>query len=139
MSKNSIIQFPQFSQNPIKLKQNPTQRLSSQPCRFVVVQGGNVHLVRSAAVATEMEFATRWCGNDGALLWLCARKKNSRFDGGRWWRNKVRADAASLLLWWWCVTVQIWLQWCGTRTKKMVNCGGVAVGRRWAWALVQVT
>jgi len=30
MFKHSIIQFPQFSQNPIKLKQNLTQRMLSQ-------------------------------------------------------------------------------------------------------------
>jgi len=51
-------------------------------CKFVVAQGGNFHLVRSAAVAAEMEFATRWwysktllvtvgrscrCGGDGAV------------------------------------------------------------------------
>ena len=50
------------------------QRSASQ-CRFVVTQGGNVHLVRSAAVAAEMEQVCFWL--------LCARGgRRDEGDGG---------------------------------------------------------
>ena len=73
-----------------------------------MAQGGNVHLVRSATMAAEMEFATRWCGNYGVLLWVCARKKNSRFDGGivaaavadALVGRRTRGDGVVVLQWW---------------------------------------